>query len=316
MRLISYHRSYRTVSFQRLSQKAHIMTVKSCGILASFITILTLSGCGFLPAQPNDSSNIQQQSWQPAAQPHAPVQKSTLAGQQQPGSIINTEHSSSVTSRPVMRPKGLNLADYFAYDIKNPIERVKRTETAMIAMQSQLNYISSMLENLSASNAATTGYGTVNASQTPRALTPDAKPSISTATIHKPHHSAVNAPLKTVAKAPSGPLQISQLRVGEHSTKTRLVLDANGAAKYQYDLDNNENLLVIEFKDAAWKAAKSMKLAKSPLIASYNVYDIKDTSGARLVIQLKAPVKIISESTLAPASTTPYHRLVFDLSKI
>jgi hypothetical protein len=116
----------------------------------------------------------------------------------------------------------------------------------------------------------------------------------------------------TGAEKPGG-LSIQDVRLGEHSDATRIVMDATGRASYHYDLDNEENLLVIELPGAAWKAASKQNFASSPLVKSYSTQAM-DNGGTRVIVQLKKPTRVVYETTLAAGGGEPW-RIVLDLKK-
>lgn len=112
----------------------------------------------------------------------------------------------------------------------------------------------------------------------------------------KKAESAPSAPVTT--KPDSHKLTVRNMRVGEKSGGvTRIVLDTNSPARLNYDLDNNEKILVIEVPDAGWAAQKSASLTQSPLVASYKAES--DKTGSRLVLQLKKEATVLSTARLA-----------------
>ncbi len=105
-----------------------------------------------------------------------------------------------------------------------------------------------------------------------------------------------SAPVST--KPDSHKLTVRNMRVGEkNGGVTRIVLDTNSPARHNYDLDNNEKILVIEVPDAGWAAQKSASLTQSPLVASYKAES--DKTGSRLVLQLKKEATVLSTARLA-----------------
>lgn len=120
-------------------------------------------------------------------------------------------------------------------------------------------------------------------------------------------------PLATpVAASSSGGSMVSNLRLGEHPGKTRLVLDLSGPSPYKAELDNTEKLLLVQIPEAGWSAQQQQNLSNHPLIAGYTVQSSVD-GGATLAIELKKPVKITSEAALSPNATYHNHRIFVDL---
>lgn len=110
--------------------------------------------------------------------------------------------------------------------------------------------------------------------------------------------------------------QITNLRVGEHADKTRLVFDAGSSSakiRYTVDLDNGENILVLELPDSGWSAPATRDFTGAPILASYKTE--KSASGGTLVIfQLKNPAKILYQGQIAGDGKGT--RLILDLAKI
>lgn len=122
---------------------------------------------------------------------------------------------------------------------------------------------------------------------------------------------AASAPAPAPA-IPSGSASVSNIRLGEHPGKTRLVLDLSGPSPYSTELDNTEKLLIVQIPKAGWSAGQGRTLGKSPLVASYTAQPASD-GGTTLAIELKRPVKIAADSSLPPNATYQNHRIFLDL---
>lgn len=107
-------------------------------------------------------------------------------------------------------------------------------------------------------------------------------------------------------------LYVRQVRFGEHGDKTRMVLDASGAVKFRYDLDNSEQILVLDLPGTSWQGATQNMLKNAPLVASYSVSS-DGQGGSRMAIQLRAPVKVLLAEHMAPAAGKG-HRIVLDIA--
>ncbi|PZQ45438.1 MAG: hypothetical protein DI551_07380 [Micavibrio aeruginosavorus] len=124
---------------------------------------------------------------------------------------------------------------------------------------------------------------------------------------------------ETVAAADMAPStkeggnNISGVRIGEHGSKTRLVLDLTSKTKpaFKYDLDNNEKLLLVDLPDSGWTGAASAK-PNSPMIASWNVQK-GPNGGSTLAIQLKGSARVLSTEFLKAEGKDPA-RLVMDIA--
>jgi len=105
-----------------------------------------------------------------------------------------------------------------------------------------------------------------------------------------------------------------RLRVGDHSGKTRLVLETGGTMAFRADLDNAENLLVIELPDAdATGTGGKESVADAHTVKSWSVEAMEGGAGVRVIVELQGSVSI--QKTLAvPASGESGARIVVDLA--
>ncbi len=150
----------------------------------------------------------------------------------------------------------------------------------------------------------------------PEAVIPQVKPA------PKPAPAPVVKKAEPVKAAPkpkaepavkAGTLKVNQVRIGEQpGGKTRIVLDSSQPAKINYDIDNGEKILVIEVPGAGWSAQQSATLKNSPLVSSYTAES--DSTGSRIIVQLKADAQVLGTSRLGPANGAG-HRVFLDLGK-
>lgn len=214
---------------------------------------------------------------------------------------------------------GLNTELYFSKPLSTPIDRIDRLEKYIVALQQDMARIAPLIQTLATQdemaanrNASLPAGMQPHPSSKPVSLTPamqnvlqDLGTKTSTA---KPQ------PVSTKRPAVTGPAKITRLRLGEHSNRTRIVLDATGPVQYKYDLDNMENLLLVEMPTTPWAGQKEWTTSSSDLISSYTVQPIAGGSGSRLVIQLKKPTVVLSSEKI-PANGTLPDRIFFDLKK-
>jgi hypothetical protein len=117
-----------------------------------------------------------------------------------------------------------------------------------------------------------------------------------------------------IAPSSGSDLSVTDVRVGEHPGKTRLVMDLSAfAPKYSADLDNAERVLVIDLPGAAWDAATSRALDNSPVVKAYTAQST-DT-GTRVVVELKTNAKLTMNTAMAPNSVHG-NRIVLDVSAL
>ncbi len=108
---------------------------------------------------------------------------------------------------------------------------------------------------------------------------------------------------------------VNNIRFGEHSEKTRIVLDVSGKINYKTDLDNNEGLLIINLPNVKWDNDKEKIIKDSPLIYSYDVQ--KTDKGSRLIFDLKKKAKIKMSSLFPPLKDgSKGYRVVIDIGDV
>lgn len=154
-------------------------------------------------------------------------------------------------------------------------------------------------------------------------ITPAPTPAVTPAPTPTPVVAApADAPAVKAAVTPSSTAQVSKaganvsaLRVGEHGTKTRLVLDLTTSSKpdFKYDLDNGEKLLLVDLPATGWAGTSSGNGgAVSPLVGSWSVQTNAE-GGSGLAIQLKKPARVLSTQFLPSGDGNPA-RLVIDIA--
>jgi hypothetical protein len=120
-----------------------------------------------------------------------------------------------------------------------------------------------------------------------------------------------------VAPAPSVQgTQITNLRVGEHADKTRLVFDAGSSSakiRYTVDLDNGEKILVVELPDSGWSAPATQNFTGAPILASYKT-ETSASGGTLVIFQLKNPARVLYQGQIAGDGKGT--RLILDLAKL
>ena len=156
--------------------------------------------------------------------------------------------------------------------------------------------------------------GSENTAMAPAALSPELMPPTPVAS-GPPQ--TTPAPSTTIAAA-SPPLPaatgiaVTGIRIGDHPTKVRIVLDVRGKTTYTADLDNQEKILVVELPQAAWNAEAQKTFTSNAIIGSYRT-EKSGNSGTMLVLQLKSTASIAYQGIMDNPDGTS--RVVIDLTK-
>lgn len=107
---------------------------------------------------------------------------------------------------------------------------------------------------------------------------------------------------------------VEKVRTGEYPNRTRLVLDMNAPAEFAYDIDEEQNLLVIRLSSTDWNAPKEKVYDKSVALQAYAA-KISDNGQALVAFKLKGPVKVLRSEKLGKNEEGRY-RIFFDIAPI
>lgn len=190
-------------------------------------------------------------------------------------------------------------------DMRNDFNMVEPSIRRLMSIENDMQRLLSELEQLNANNGSTSAV-TRRTNNSP-STTSTAAPRIqSTAT-----PSSSMGFVKKSAPATSGQPTVYDLRVGEHSDKTRIVMDVNSKTDFSVDIDNNERIMIVDLPNAGWDARTSQTFAKSLFISSYKVE--KSDNGHIVIFQLKKNAKIGYKADLKGFEGTS-RRLVLDIT--
>lgn len=124
-----------------------------------------------------------------------------------------------------------------------------------------------------------------------------------------------STPPETIAPAAGAATSsVKGVRVGEHPDKVRIVLDVSGPAKFSYDIDNNEKLLIIDLPQSSWPTGATGSFDGNALVSGYAARP-SASGGVTLAVELKKPAKLTMSSALEPNESYG-HRIVFDVAPL
>ena len=222
---------------------------------------------------------------------------------------------------------GLNLETYFAGDLKDDGDRIKRLERAVIAMHKDFKIMAPKLQKLSDVEVAMKQNVQKSVLQPPQPLLAQEQQPMATVgpkvppTQSLPQASAtsgkpVDPGARPMAPAPDGSATVSGIRTGQHPNMVRVVFDVDSKnTNYTADLDNEENILVVELPNARWKTPTDFENFRSmPVLKSYKVDTFNNGAGNIFVLQLKKSTEIIKQGKY-PALSGGGERIVIDLKK-
>jgi N-acetylmuramoyl-L-alanine amidase len=113
---------------------------------------------------------------------------------------------------------------------------------------------------------------------------------------------------------PVSAAEISDVRIGVHPDKTRLVVEIDGKVPYKVFTLPNPYRVVIDLPEVGWKLASSSGNPGKGVISSFR-FGLFQPGNSRLVVDIERPVKLVNHVMLPATSKYP-HRLVFDLKPV
>lgn len=118
---------------------------------------------------------------------------------------------------------------------------------------------------------------------------------------------------KSLPKVDRSKAIIRALRLGDHSGKTRLVIETTQDLKYSASLDQSENLLILSFDKGSVEFNPSGLSKKSKLINA--VTTTSEGSGSLVIIELAKASDLIKQGRIKPNKDNAYHRIFIDLKR-
>ena len=106
---------------------------------------------------------------------------------------------------------------------------------------------------------------------------------------------------------------VNQIRFGEHTGKTRIVLDMNRDATFSYQMTQDGTTLYVDLPRSAWGHAPRSGTPKSGMVSSWEA-QTNGQGGVRLVVRLRRPASINWVEAI-PAEKGLSDRIVIDLAR-
>ncbi len=211
-------------------------------------------------------------------------------------------------------PRKLNPKNLFGGNLRSEEERIDRLERAMQNMRNDFDLVEPSIKRLMAIEA-----DIQNLVGELRKLSNETTQANKAAVMQVPAPAVNSKPVKTTktakkiqTKTPppvSGNPEIYDVRIGQHSDKTRIVLDSNAKTSFSVDIDNDEKIMVVDLPNTKWSAVTSKNLG-SKIVSSYRVEQSGDDT--LLIFALKRSADILSQSEIAGARGVG-RRIVIDL---
>lgn len=121
---------------------------------------------------------------------------------------------------------------------------------------------------------------------------------------------AILALLAVFGSKPAGALTLTDVRIGQHGSKTRFVLEMDRPAAFRVFVLDAPYRVVVDIPQAEWKTAPAGR-RNNPLITGYRSGTI-DGKILRIVLDVARPLDILPPVLIAPENGALGHRLVID----
>lgn len=265
-------------------------------------------------------------------------------------SSLNRAETTAAAEKPenfqTLPPMGLNNKEYISAEVRNSLARLGELHQSLNTMQADMQQVAPSVDRLEAMKMEvrdlsqkfeqvlgvidTSPAGQVNtmmpqdpvnpyaqgrpmqilrAGETlkPAAPAPAPQAAAQTAT----QAPAASQPAQYAPEVKDGMTGLIDVRFGEHASKTRIVLDVAKSMDIKFDLDAQENILVVELPGQV-AGGLTPRAVNSALVKSYDIQ--KSGDNTLVIFSFKKPTKII-ESMQLKGSGKAAHRIVFDMAK-
>lgn len=237
-------------------------------------------------------------------------------------STVTPQSEAMETLQVLSAPKGLNTKRLFIEPVSSPDARFNRLErevqdlrddfdlvspaiTRLVAVEQDMRDLMGQLETLVASESQPSEIVVQNVG------VPVVTPPVTTTTqpILTTAPTPVTQPIPTSA-IPANAIAVKNLRIGEHTDKTRMVLDMTGEAPYTVTLNADGKGMVMTFPKTVWQADAAWTSNVAPLIRSYKASPTAD-GGTRLDVSFVESASLKYKGYIEPRNGLS--RLVIDL---
>lgn len=112
----------------------------------------------------------------------------------------------------------------------------------------------------------------------------------------------------------AGAADVSDVRIGVHPGKTRMVIELSEKVPYKFFTLQDPYRIVIDLPEVQWKIPDTPRSPSGGLITSYR-FGLFQAGNSRLVVDIDKPAKVANHIILPATKTHPY-RFVLDLEPV
>lgn len=229
-------------------------------------------------------------------------------------------------NKSINGPKGLKTDMLFSEQVSDNNERFNRLENVVQDIYSNLNEMKPSIQRLisvekdlqdltSRLDILLSNDPVAPRNRNPVNIIPDNQhvDKNNVINIATPKKTTVKAVRKDLPNVDRSKAVIHALRIGDHTGKTRLVIETSQHLNYSASLDPNENLLTLSFDKGIVDFDVRNLAKKSKLIKDVNT--VKEGSGSLIIIELTGSSDLIKQGRIKPNQDNAYHRIFIDLKR-
>jgi HAMP domain-containing protein len=314
------------VKLERISKAKNYIRMASYGLLLT--AFLSTTACGYLEKlSPKSDGKITTQNMPNESDPGYQKAMNAMGG---PKGISDHAYMTTEVQDSIMRLAKLHQA---VSDMQNRMQVVSPSVDQLEMMKTEINALGQKFDQMQITlqrDALNTPNGQMMTSNTtsemgwPQIATEQnkrpmqilrANTNIAPKTMPQPKPAVTtyqDANASFASQIPQGATGLIDVRIGEHKGKTRMVLDMAQAVDIRYDLDNEENIMVVELPGGTSMTTRSKTFPKSSLLKGYDIQDNGDSTLA--IFAFKKPTSIVETMQLKGRGQSA-HRIVFDMDK-
>lgn len=206
--------------------------------------------------------------------------------------------------RALTSPEGMSYKPLFEEQLSDEDDRLSRLEEAVDALRIDMDMV--------VAPAVTKLIDDAKVAEVEEPVTDESAAAAPTPAKAETQAPAVTAEKPVVAAVPEKATVASNtvkaVRIGDHTDKTRIVLDITSKTKPSVSFAHENTQLVVDLGDVAWEAPAAFQAETAKMVASWQFKDGKFTA------DLLSPAVLKQQSVLDPAPGQKAYRIVLDIA--
>lgn len=288
-------------------------SLTSCGVMEKISNALPPLDSTDNYNYPEEANNIPVDSWASAPQTAQSQMPTNLA----PAQGIKTSSIASNMNQPLGTEEihqRFSIMEQQISVMRQDMERVAPLLQRLSMMEQSMRELSVALNNAHSANggnAAQPHTQTMQQNPMPMNTLPAAAAMAAGTAAPMPTYTPPASTYTPPPKQAPSARSVNAIRFGKYKGRDRVVLDLSQAAQFRYDLDNNENLLIVDLPDASWGTQMAKKITSSGAVAAYSAQP-GPNGGTQLIFSLKKDARVTQARALPPNQQYG-HRIFMDI---